>query len=128
MKIFGRDKEEIPIADLIGATDFFSHDLVIIPYSQLPMEMDEVLNMTQEEIAAAAAKAEAEAMAAAAANVEQTGGMDKAAGENEAEAVKSEVIPSRKGRRSIRRKHEEAKRHAQRGSKTLTLSEKPDKS
>ena len=28
-----------PIANLIGRTDFFEHDIMIVPYSQIPPDM-----------------------------------------------------------------------------------------
>jgi hypothetical protein len=41
VKMYGRDKDDVPIVKLLGLTEFFSHDLVIIPWSQIPQDMDE---------------------------------------------------------------------------------------
>ena len=37
-QLIPKDKEETPIADLIGAVDFFVYDLMIVPLSQIPPE------------------------------------------------------------------------------------------
>jgi hypothetical protein len=36
LRLIKRSDEDKPIADLIGAVDFFEHDLCIVPLSQLP--------------------------------------------------------------------------------------------
>jgi hypothetical protein len=38
LRLIKREDEDKPIADLIGAVDFFEHDLCIVPLSQLPVE------------------------------------------------------------------------------------------
>jgi hypothetical protein len=38
LKLIKREDEDKPIADLIGAVDFFEHDLCVVPLSQLPLE------------------------------------------------------------------------------------------
>lgn len=41
VKMYRRDQDDTPIVQLLGLTEFFGHDLVIIPFSQIPQEMDE---------------------------------------------------------------------------------------
>ena len=41
VKMYKRNQDNTPIVQLLGLTEFFSHDLVIIPFSQIPPEMDE---------------------------------------------------------------------------------------
>ena len=38
IKLIHPEREVEPIASLIGRTDFFEHDLVIVPFSQIPPE------------------------------------------------------------------------------------------
>lgn len=40
IKLIHPSRETVPIADLIGATDFFSHDLVIVPVTQLHPDIE----------------------------------------------------------------------------------------
>lgn len=42
VKMYNRDQDDTPLVELVGITEFFGHDLVIIPFSQIPPEMDEV--------------------------------------------------------------------------------------
>ena len=39
VKLIHPDREGEPIADLIGRTDFFEHDLILCPLSQIPPEI-----------------------------------------------------------------------------------------
>jgi hypothetical protein len=41
VKMFTRDQDDTPVVQLLGVTEYFGHDLVIIPFSQIPPEMDE---------------------------------------------------------------------------------------
>ena len=36
------ENEDKPIADLIGAIDFFAYDLAIVPLSQIPPDIDQI--------------------------------------------------------------------------------------
>jgi len=40
VKLIHPSRETVPIAELIGATDFFSHDLVIVPVTQLHPDIE----------------------------------------------------------------------------------------
>ena len=44
VKMISPNRESEPIASLIGATDFFIHDLVLVPLSQIPKDLEESLN------------------------------------------------------------------------------------
>jgi hypothetical protein len=48
VKMFRRAQDDTPIVQLLGITEYFSHDLVIIPLSQVPPEMDEPLEQEAE--------------------------------------------------------------------------------
>ena len=39
VKLIHPSRENEPIAGLIGATDFFGHDLIIVPLSQIPLDL-----------------------------------------------------------------------------------------
>ena len=41
VKLIHPDREGEPIADLIGRTDFFEHDLILCPLSQIPPEIED---------------------------------------------------------------------------------------
>ena len=43
VKLIHPDREGEPIADLIGRTDFFEHDLILCPLSQIPPEIQNTL-------------------------------------------------------------------------------------
>lgn len=43
VKLIHPSREPEPIAQLIGATDIFSHDIVIIPWSQIPVNFNDEL-------------------------------------------------------------------------------------
>ncbi len=49
VKMYTKDKDDTPIIDLLGITEFFGHDLVLIPFSQIPPEMDEKEHQEEEE-------------------------------------------------------------------------------
>ena len=40
VKLISLDREDEPIAALIGAADFFLHDLIMVPFSQIPTDID----------------------------------------------------------------------------------------
>lgn len=40
VKLIDQSRESEPISSLIGATDFFLHDLIIIPLSQIPSDIE----------------------------------------------------------------------------------------
>jgi hypothetical protein len=44
VKMISPNRETEPIASLISATDFFIHDLVLVPLSQIPRDLEESLN------------------------------------------------------------------------------------
>jgi hypothetical protein len=67
VKMFKRAQDDTPVVQLLGLTEYFGHDLVIIPFSQIPQEMDEPM----EEEVKAADEPESEPKAEAEAGVEQ---------------------------------------------------------
>lgn len=75
------EAEKRPIADLIGATEYFNHDLVIVPITQIPDDKPTSSGEAGDEVAAAAAVAaneekemakDSETMEAALSNVSPT--------------------------------------------------------
>ncbi len=44
VKMISPNREAEPLANLIGPTDFFIHDLVLVPLSQIPRDLEESLN------------------------------------------------------------------------------------
>jgi hypothetical protein len=50
VKLIDSSRENEPIASLIGATDFFLHDLIVVPLSQIPPEIEEISKKAAERI------------------------------------------------------------------------------
>jgi len=43
VKLIHPDREVEPISNLIGRTDFFEHDIIIVPLSQVPQDLEQAV-------------------------------------------------------------------------------------